>query len=44
MSSLLAHIAALDTTTLVAVFALGWFLGGIATAKLLRRSSRSTQG
>ena len=40
MMSILAHVTGVDVASIVAVFGLGWILGGLATARYFRKASR----
>jgi hypothetical protein len=40
MISMLAHMTGMDSVALVAVFGLGWLLGGLATAGCFRKVLR----
>lgn len=40
MISILAHATGVDAVAILAVFALGWILGGLATAGFLGRRSK----
>jgi hypothetical protein len=39
MMIILAHVTGVDAAAIVAVFGLGWILGGLATARYFNRSS-----
>jgi hypothetical protein len=41
MISMLAHVTGMDSVALVAMFGLGWVLGGLATAGFFRKASRT---
>jgi hypothetical protein len=40
MISQLAHVTALDSAVLAAVFGLGWVLGSLATARFAKKSTK----
>lgn len=41
MTTLLAHATGLEAMSTVAIFVLGWILGGVSALQYFRRKSRS---